>query len=221
MPRQSTPAEPSAGPSHARRAPRQERAQQTLDLLHEAALRVLDSSGVEGLTTTAVAQEAGVSVGSVYRYFHDRNALLLDLAEREMQRSAEEVRQAVQRARRQGKVGADAAVRALFASLGGRHRARRLLIDAAANAGRSDLLLASLARIEPLLTGEPEGGMRPTSAFVLGAAVVGVLRASLWRDRDPARDADLQDELARLVRSYRLACRDANPATPTSTRSKP
>lgn len=218
MPAQPPP-DTASRDGHARRAPRQERSQQTLELLFEAALRALDRVGFEGLTTTVVAEEAGVSVGSVYRYFHDKDTLLLALAQREMERSAEEVRRAVERARRQGKAGAEAAVQALFASLGGRHRVRRLLIDAAARAGRSDLLLTALSHIEPLLTDAKDGGMSPTGAFVLTAAVVGVLRASLARDRDPARDAVLHDELVRLVRAYRQACREAqHPASPRSSR---
>ena len=41
---------------------------------------ILERDGPEAFTTTAVAREAGVSVGSVYRFFPDREAIVEALA---------------------------------------------------------------------------------------------------------------------------------------------
>lgn len=59
-----------------RLAPKQSRALTTLDHLTDAAQRVLDRVGPDYLTTGDVAEEAGVSIGTVYRYFEDRVAIL-------------------------------------------------------------------------------------------------------------------------------------------------
>jgi AcrR family transcriptional regulator len=63
-----------------RRQPRQARSRARVRRLIEAAERVLISDGVEGLTTTRVAVEAGVSVGSLYQYLPDRFAVIDALA---------------------------------------------------------------------------------------------------------------------------------------------
>jgi AcrR family transcriptional regulator len=63
----------------ARKKPRQARSAQLVDDLVEAALRVLRREGGRGFTTVRVAEEAGVSVGSLYQYFPNKEALLFRL----------------------------------------------------------------------------------------------------------------------------------------------
>lgn len=59
-----------------RKAPRQERAQATVDAILTASARILRESGYDGLTTNKVADAAGVSVGSLYQYFPGKDALV-------------------------------------------------------------------------------------------------------------------------------------------------
>ncbi|MEV6877650.1 TetR family transcriptional regulator [Amycolatopsis sp. NPDC051128] len=58
-----------------RRVPRQARSRQKLAKVLAAADRLLAAEGVEALTTTRVAAEAGVSVGALYQYLPDRDAI--------------------------------------------------------------------------------------------------------------------------------------------------
>ncbi|MCP3138759.1 TetR/AcrR family transcriptional regulator [Pyxidicoccus xibeiensis] len=53
-----------------------------VDTILEAAARVFDRHGYEGATTNRIAETAGVSVGSVYQYFPNKDALLTALHER-------------------------------------------------------------------------------------------------------------------------------------------
>ncbi|EOD64051.1 TetR/AcrR family transcriptional regulator [Amycolatopsis vancoresmycina] len=64
-----------------RRVPRQARSREKLARVLAAADRVLAEAGVEALTTTRVAAEAGVSVGALYQYLPDRDAITEALAE--------------------------------------------------------------------------------------------------------------------------------------------
>jgi len=64
-----------------RRAPKQARAKATVDVLLEAAARLMAEEGSAALTTTRIAKRAGTSVGSVYQYFPDREAIAVALVE--------------------------------------------------------------------------------------------------------------------------------------------
>jgi AcrR family transcriptional regulator len=56
--------------------PQQERSRESLQKLLQAAIEVLGQHGVEGATIPRIAQHAGLTPGSVYRRFHDKEALL-------------------------------------------------------------------------------------------------------------------------------------------------
>jgi AcrR family transcriptional regulator len=59
-----------------RKAPRQARSLATVSAIIEAAARILEERGHEGFSTNAVAEKAGVSVGSLYQYFPRKDALI-------------------------------------------------------------------------------------------------------------------------------------------------
>lgn len=69
--------------SAARRAPVQERSRQTVTRILDAAAAIADEQGVEAATTRAIADRAGVSYPSLYRFFPDREAILGELLERQ------------------------------------------------------------------------------------------------------------------------------------------
>jgi AcrR family transcriptional regulator len=64
---------------NARKQPRQERSRETVAVILEAAARILETRGLEGYNTNAIAECAGVSIGSVYQYFPSKDALTLAL----------------------------------------------------------------------------------------------------------------------------------------------
>jgi AcrR family transcriptional regulator len=66
-----------------RKLPAQRRSANTVDAILEAAARILETDGLAACSTNAVAQRAGVSIGSLYQYFPNRDALTVALIERE------------------------------------------------------------------------------------------------------------------------------------------
>ncbi len=58
-----------------RKEPRQERSKKLVAFIIEAGVRLLEEEGPDALTTTRVAEVAGVSVGSIYQYFKDRDGI--------------------------------------------------------------------------------------------------------------------------------------------------
>jgi AcrR family transcriptional regulator len=69
-----------------RTEPIQERSAARIDALLDAAAEVVDEIGFDRLTTAMVAERAGASIGTVYRYFPDRIVLLQALRDRAVQR---------------------------------------------------------------------------------------------------------------------------------------
>ena len=76
-----------------RNEPVQARSSERIDALLDAASAVVAEVGIERLTTAMVAERAGASIGTVYRYFPDRIAVLAAMGlrgfERFLRRSVE------------------------------------------------------------------------------------------------------------------------------------
>jgi AcrR family transcriptional regulator len=69
-----------------RRKPSQRRSQVTVAAILDAAARVFEERGFDAGTTNRVAEKAGVSIGSLYEYFPNKDALLVAVVERELER---------------------------------------------------------------------------------------------------------------------------------------
>jgi AcrR family transcriptional regulator len=69
---------PSATP---RKQPKQERSQATVEAILTATTHILTKEGYDQFNTNRVAELAGVSIGSLYQYFPNKEALLFALAE--------------------------------------------------------------------------------------------------------------------------------------------
>jgi AcrR family transcriptional regulator len=59
-----------------KKVPRQARSRATFDAIVEAAARLLAREGYGAITTNRVAEEAGVSIGSLYEYFGDKDVIV-------------------------------------------------------------------------------------------------------------------------------------------------
>jgi len=96
--------------------PRQARAIDTVHTVLDAAVRVLAQDGAGAFTTNRVAAVAGVSPGSLYQYFANREMILAALVERCALQAESEVRR-ILRTRRE--LGAPGALRAALETLAG------------------------------------------------------------------------------------------------------
>jgi AcrR family transcriptional regulator len=67
-----------------RKMPVQARSTVTVEAIYEATIQVLLAVGADRMTTTRVAERAGVSVGTLYQYFPNKQSLLLSVLERHM-----------------------------------------------------------------------------------------------------------------------------------------
>ena len=129
-------AKPRQSVDPARRIPRQQRASETVAAILEGAAQVLEAGGLAAFTTNAVAERAGVSIGTLYQYFADKDALMQAIAERELKATFARIaatlsdESAIPREDRVRGV-----VRAVINAFGGRTRARKAVVQTVLSRG--------------------------------------------------------------------------------------
>ena len=196
-------------PEIKRRIPRQARAAETVTTILEAAAQILEAGGLTAFTTNAVAERAGVSIGTLYQYFVDKNALLLALARQEMGAALVEVGRALS--------GADdptpesrvrAMVRAMVHAFRGRSRARKAVVQAILAQGLGIEMVAPInsfiANIGTVIGQDAERlpPLEREQVFVLSRALLGAIRAAVMEEQPFLQSRRFEDELVRLVMSY-------------------
>jgi AcrR family transcriptional regulator len=192
-----------------RRIPHQARANETVAAILEGAAQVLEAGGLAGFTTNAVAERAGVSIGTLYQYFADKNALLRTLAEREMTAALAAVAKALRgesEATVEGRVRA--IVRAIVNAFHGRQRARKAVVQAVLAQGLSVEMMAPVAAFISEAGNESHRGIARMSreqVFVLSRALMGTIRAAVLEEQPFFRSPAFEDELVRLILAYLAA----------------
>jgi AcrR family transcriptional regulator len=84
-------------PQNTRKIPVQARSRATFDAIVEAATYILTEEGWGGLTTNAIAERAGVNIGSLYQYFPNKQAVIAELQRRHAEAIHAELYQALAR----------------------------------------------------------------------------------------------------------------------------
>ena len=75
-----------ANTTHLRRRPVQQRSAARVERMLESCAQLIDEVGYDGVTTTLIAERAGVAVGSLYQFFPDKRAVVQALTTRNLDR---------------------------------------------------------------------------------------------------------------------------------------
>ncbi|MET0497350.1 MAG: TetR/AcrR family transcriptional regulator [Steroidobacteraceae bacterium] len=190
--------------ARARKQPLQPRAQKTVEAVIEATARILETQGHDGFTTNAVAERAGVSIGTLYQYFPNKEALLGALIARETALLVADAELAV--AVTSGPAALDVLIGAAVAHQIRRPALARLLdfeesrmpldADRQRVRGRFQAILASLLS-RPDLPPQPD---LHTAVMDVAAIIQGILDAAGERG-ETAREA-LMERVRRAVVGY-------------------
>lgn len=207
--------------------PRQARAAETVAAILEAAAQILESDGLATFTTNAVAERAGVSIGTLYQYFGDKHAVLLALARQELAAALAEVTRALQSEDDptvEGRVRA--MIRAMIHAFRGRQRARKAVVQAILAQGLGIELMAPVASFiataSAAIGSSPEArlpGLSSQQLFVLSRSALGVIRAAVLEEQPFLRSRGFEDELVRMVVAYLGAIIAAADSGPGRTRA--
>lgn len=199
----------SARPSTpaSRKQPRQERAAFTVDMLLVAVEQILERHGTEALTTNRIAEVAGVSVGTLYQYFGNKEALVAAVQARYLEQTFGMCRAALAAAHDVplGDV-IDRITQALVAAFHAQRPIHRWLIDMWSAVGFQETMRAAVeqlvADVAAFLGRRPVRPPDPaTAAYVIVHAVYGIVMATSERHRQVDIDA-IAAAASRMVRAY-------------------
>lgn len=192
-----------------RKRPVQQRSLATVEVIFDATIQVLLGVGMERLTTTKVAERAGVSVGTLYQYFPNKESLLTAVLERHLGKVLVAVELACETAKGQATEGMAAGlVRALIAAKFREPLVSRALYAVTADAV-SKALITQLAQRSQLAICD----MLATSAthkfhelsvtsFMLVTALVGPIQAVLEADNAATLLPLVEQHLIAMTCSY-------------------
>jgi AcrR family transcriptional regulator len=170
-------------------------------------MRLLEKDGIDALTTNAVAASAGVSIGTLYQFFPNKEAILDALADHEISGMSNRVARVMEDesiATTEERIAA--IVNAVAASYGARQSAHRQVMAHSLSHG-GNRLSPLLAHLVTHLTSERQAGairhaLGESDAFVLAHAFAGVLRAMIGTSEHAPQQDDIARGLARLVTSF-------------------
>lgn len=194
-----------------RKTPRQARSEATIAAIVEAAAQILEREGEDAATTARVAERAGVSIGTLYQYFADRDAVLAAVIRRDRERvSAEIARRIAEGDPKSAEALIRSIIAALLAVMRPRRRRRRLIAlgsamrlqsedETASMIDRVGMLIASVAARYPKEVARP---LTPVRTYALTRAVMGALRAALMENSKVLDDPEFEEELVRLALAY-------------------
>ncbi|MBA1276048.1 TetR/AcrR family transcriptional regulator [Pseudomonas azotifigens] len=192
-----------------RKTPAQGRSKVTVDAIFEATIQVLLADGLQRLTTTRVAERAGVSVGTLYQYYPNKQSLLFAVLKRHLERISQSIEGAAQSSHNKQKaIMVRQVVNAfLSAKLADVDEARALYavaseldsLDLVVEAGnRCNAALASMLATAPdQRISDPE-----MTALYLFSAMTGPTRAMLEAGVDAEILETLAGQLKRLCLGY-------------------
>ena len=196
-----------------RRRPKRRNATETVEVILEATRLLIARDGVARATTNAIARRAGVSVGSIYQYFSNKEAIVRELALRQWRLALVRVQQADERGgtleeRARGFVDAIAA-----AGQGDPQFRRQVLLEvprswvhettAKAHTTIRALIARQIVTLQEMAGHEaPPPELAELEAFVLVHAVQGVVDAALVERPELLETDELREALSSLVTRY-------------------
>jgi AcrR family transcriptional regulator len=192
-----------------RKMPQQSRSVATVEAIYDATIQVLLRDGAESLTTVHVALRAGVSVGTLYQYFPNKQALLFAVLERHMVRTLMAVEEVCAANHFQPlEVMVDALVNRFIDAKLADKDASVALYRIAAEVGGDVIVQRTRRRFEAAMTAMLQTARLQKSADVrfmvhmIYLTMAGTLRGHLEGNAPAKMTKMLREHLARLVLAY-------------------
>jgi AcrR family transcriptional regulator len=195
-----------------RKTPMQARSTVTVESISEAAIQILLSHGAERLTTTRVAERAGVSVGTLYQYYPNKQSLLFAVLENHFNIVVGKLEAACERARH--KPLAEMIREMVEAYVDAKMERADIsvaLYRVAADAGGPTLIKRvhqrSRKAVEAMLETAADANSPPDkfAIEIMFSAVAGAMRSLLEAGPSPATIQKAREQLVLLCQTYMAA----------------
>jgi len=194
----------------ARKQPTQSRSRATVETILDGCVRVLDQEGIQAATTSRIAEASGVSVGSLYQYFENRDAILNALQDREFSRTTDMIQTHLMRDKfdtpRDLARTVVASLLHLYRSSPGLHRVlalEGLRVTPTERVQAFDHRIVETLRVFFENTPFPiRRASKHAAAFVLYQSVRATMLAKILEEPPGISDEILTEELTELVVSY-------------------
>jgi AcrR family transcriptional regulator len=201
-----------------RKSPRQARSEATVAAIFQATIQVLLTEGAQRLTTTRVAERAGVSVGTMHRYFPHMQALLFAVLRRRLDAVADAVEAACAKLEGQPVAKmAEGLVTAYVDAKTAHAEASRAFCLVAAELDTAESLGGISKRVRMAVVGllasaaDAEFDDPPVVALTMLAAISGAVRSTFERDATPRMWRTLRVQFALMRRAYLRKAAAAGP----------
>jgi len=195
-----------------RKTPVQARAAVTVGAISEATIQVLLTDGGERLTTTRVAERAGVSVGTLYQYYPNKQSLLFAVLADHLDKVAVAVETACAQARDKPlaemlRTVAEAYVDAKMERIDISLALYQCAADVGGPAQAKRVALRSRQALERMLQTAPDIESPPDKFAIemMFAAMAGATRYVLESGASPTMNRNLRRHLVVLCQSYMTA----------------
>ncbi len=202
-----------------RKSPKQDRARVTREVIFEAAARIIEEQGVRALSTNSIAARAGISIGTLYGHFANKEAILVSMARQQLEFDGAAVLKAVGNEAIPGISRARLAVRALIRLHLTRPDVRRVVMAAHAAHGLGPERAALVSRVAAKITATRNlaecSRTQETALFVATRAVTSIIRAAFEEASPLLGTQEFEDELTDMVeRSFVPAALGAQASGP-------
>ena len=195
-----------------RKTPVQARSAVTVEAISEATIQVLLSHGAERLTTTRIAECAGVSVGTLYQYYPNKRAVLFAVLEHHLNNVTARVEAACERARHKPlaemiKEMVEAAVDAKMERPDISVALSRVSPDVGGPALLKRVTQRGRKTVEAMLQTAPDTKSPPDKLAIdmMLAAIGGAIHSLLESDPSPSTVRKWREQLTLLCQSYMAA----------------
>lgn len=181
----------------------------TVEAIYEATIQVLLRDGMNELTTTRVAERAGVSVGTMYQYFPNKQALVYALNERYLDALAAKI-EATCREQSGAPLAqmVEALIQTYWTAKTERADITRALYRSVAELNNDALVHAFAERVDRATTQMFSGACDalfadvPRANLALVTVIYGTVRNAFERGLSEQEAAHLRQDLTTMCRAY-------------------
>ena len=193
-----------------RKIPTQDRATATVEVILDATAQLLEKSELGEVSTNHIARKAGVSIGTLYQYFSNKDELLWSLAKREYIRIARELIQQIDKVSAESMPETSRAiVKLLIARFANEKMIKRLSVlvstKRAQRGGGEEPLLAAIAEALTNKLGLVKRmSLEQTKiySFILTRSLLGTIRSASRSDLEMMKSQEFEDQLVVMMTAY-------------------